>query len=35
MWDFIHVVLVCNYKYGKSENLEFKFDNSNVHSFRA
>jgi hypothetical protein len=35
MWDFVQVVLVCNYKYGKFENHEFKFDKSNAHSFRA
>jgi len=30
----IHVVLVCNYRYGKFENLKFKLDKSNVHCFR-
>ena len=35
MWDFEQVVLVCNYKYRESENLEFKFDKSNAHIFRA
>jgi hypothetical protein len=35
MWDFVHVVLVCNYKYDKFENLEFKLDKCNVHSSHA
>jgi len=31
---YTHVVLVCNYRYGKFENLKLKFDKSNVRSFR-
>ena len=30
----IHVVLLCNYRYGKFENFKFKFGKSNIHSFR-